>query len=68
MNKPKRGRPFKYKNGSEFYSTKIPKGMKAEADEAIEKKFARFQTNQYKKLKANKSKPNQTDSDNPETK
>lgn len=57
MNKPKRGRPLKYKNGSEFYSAKIPAGMKAEADEAIEKKFARFQTNQYKKLKANKSKP-----------
>ena len=55
MSKLKQGRPNKYKNGSEFYSTKIPIGMKAEADQAIEKKFAKYQTDQYKNFKAKKS-------------
>jgi len=55
MSKLKQGRPNKYKKGSEFYSTKIPIGMKAEADQAIEKKFAKYQTDQYKNFKAKKS-------------
>ena len=64
--KTKQGRPNKYKIGSEFYSTKIPIGMKAEADLAIEKKFAKYQTDQYKKFKAKKSEADVNT--NPETK
>ncbi len=59
--KPRRGRPNKYKGESEFYATVIPKGMKAEADEVIEKKFARFQSKQYKACKAKQAQSDQAD-------
>lgn len=62
--KPRRGRPNKYKGESEFYATVIPKGMKAEADEVIEKKFARFQSKQYKACKSKQSKPEQDEQSN----